>query len=242
MPLGRRWKLAIMLLLVAASLCMSGYAAYHAYRPKVVERVVENTRLVPQDCPKVNLGKHEYKPKSESGSGTPKSPPSQASTGNNNAQVGSLTQGSESAAQVGGSNNTIQSGGQRISAPNGIAIGGNATVDKPTVNNYFQGQPPATGSWRQSGAAYVEGKGYVNTVTFSVEKRMASPEFVFTCDSPCTFSNPNVTGLGFNQVTGKTINDHTLAVEFGSLEGNSTVTVRLSSEKESAVTEASINQ
>ena len=90
MPLNRKWKLAVMLLLVTASLCMSGYAAYRAYRPKVVERVVENTKLVPQYCPKVDSGQEQSKPRTTSQFAAPKTPPqpSQSATGNNNGQVG----------------------------------------------------------------------------------------------------------------------------------------------------------
>jgi len=55
MPLSRNWKLAIMLILVAISLAMSGYAAYRGYRPKIVEKpvIVEKpiTVSVPVPCP-----------------------------------------------------------------------------------------------------------------------------------------------------------------------------------------------
>jgi hypothetical protein len=64
MPLGRNWKLGIMLILVAASLGMSGYGFYRSLHPKIVEKTVTVTvdkpvdrvveKLVPQKCPKTH--------------------------------------------------------------------------------------------------------------------------------------------------------------------------------------------
>src|SRR6202011_3463219 len=51
MPLSRNWKLVIMLVLVAASLGLSGYGIYRSLRPKIVERIVENDRPVPVSVP-----------------------------------------------------------------------------------------------------------------------------------------------------------------------------------------------
>jgi hypothetical protein len=46
---GKNAKLVVMLLLVAISLGMSGYSAYRAYHPKIVEKIVE--KQVPTQCP-----------------------------------------------------------------------------------------------------------------------------------------------------------------------------------------------
>jgi hypothetical protein len=51
MPLSRNWKLVIMLVLVAASLGMSGYGIYRSLRPKIVGRIVEKDRPVPVAVP-----------------------------------------------------------------------------------------------------------------------------------------------------------------------------------------------
>lgn len=91
MPLSRKWKLAMMLLLVAAALGMSGYSFYRAMRPKIIERVVE--KPIPVPCPQLP---------------STKTPPivSGKQSGKNDTQSGSIKQGSGSIAQVGGSGNT----------------------------------------------------------------------------------------------------------------------------------------
>jgi hypothetical protein len=109
MPPSRRWKLAIMLGLVAASLGLSGYAFYRTLRPKIVEKIVEKPveKLVSQECPKPDITKQqsvegkEGKPISQ----IPIAPP-QTATGDNNAQVGgSVTAGPCSNVQIGGTGN-----------------------------------------------------------------------------------------------------------------------------------------
>jgi hypothetical protein len=70
---------------------------------------------------------------------------------------------------------------QIISAPNGIAIGG-GTVINPTVNN---GPPPAKLLWTQSAGGSV--KGLENTkIALDVDHTLEVPEFVVTCDRPCS--------------------------------------------------------
>ena len=129
---------------------------------------------------------------------------------------------------------------QTISAPNGIAIGG-GTVSNPIVNNY--GAQPPRGGWQQSGPTYVEGQGYKNTVTFAVDRTAVMPQFVITCDAPCKIaSSSDVRGLGFNQLTGKTIDDHRVAVEFSKLAPNSTVTVVLSATSTFTVTDVALER
>ena len=110
MPLSKRWKLALMLALVAASLGLSGYAFYRALRPKIVERVVEKPveRPVPQECPKIDFSKQQATPhtKKDKSASPTTTAPSQTATGNNNSQVGGgITTGDCSPVQVGGSNN-----------------------------------------------------------------------------------------------------------------------------------------
>jgi hypothetical protein len=75
MASGRKWKLAIMLVLVGASLGLSGYSFYRSRRPRVVEKTVTIEKpvekivekLVPQNCPtqalshKQNLSNEEAK-------------------------------------------------------------------------------------------------------------------------------------------------------------------------------------
>lgn len=113
MPLGKSWKLAIMLGLVAASLALSGYAFYRALRPKVVEKIVEKPveKLVPQECPKAEDSTSSKRQATMGGGNTkltpaPVIPTPQSATGNNNTQVGGgITTGPCSNVQVGGSGN-----------------------------------------------------------------------------------------------------------------------------------------
>lgn len=50
-PFSRRWKLAIMLILVGASAALSGYGFYRSLRPRIIEKIVERPveKIVP--CP-----------------------------------------------------------------------------------------------------------------------------------------------------------------------------------------------
>jgi hypothetical protein len=63
MSLSRRWKLAIMLTLVAASLALSGYGFYRSLHPRIVERIIEKPvdriveKMVPKDCPMPDNGR-----------------------------------------------------------------------------------------------------------------------------------------------------------------------------------------
>jgi hypothetical protein len=110
MSLSQRWKFAIMLVLIAASFGFSGYAFYRSRRPIVVEKIVEKSvdKLVPQKCPAPTTSKQQRPPiehKKDVASHAATNMPSQAANGNDNGQVGQLTQGSGSIAQVGGNGN-----------------------------------------------------------------------------------------------------------------------------------------
>jgi hypothetical protein len=105
-PLKPKWKLTLMLVLVAGSLGMSGYGFYRAYRPKIVEKIVEKPveKVVEKDIPQLCPQPQEKKPTKTRPPVSPSAPvPQNSST--------------------------------TISAPNGIAIGG-GTVYNPMVNNY----------------------------------------------------------------------------------------------------------
>jgi len=56
MPLSRKWKLAIMLFLVASSLSLSIYSFYRSRHPKIVEKIVEKPvvveKIIKPECPK----------------------------------------------------------------------------------------------------------------------------------------------------------------------------------------------
>jgi len=79
MPLSRKWKLAMMLGLVASSLCLSSYSFYRSLHPKIVEKIVEKPvdriveKLVPQECPSTPVSSRQHSDK-------PKTPPPPRST------------------------------------------------------------------------------------------------------------------------------------------------------------------
>jgi hypothetical protein len=104
---SRKWKLAIMLTLVAASLSLSGYSFYRSRHPIVIEKIVEKPvdriveKLVPQECQK-NQNRKPQKLKPSKASQTPAT----ASASDHGAAVGSITQGPDSIAQVGGAGNS----------------------------------------------------------------------------------------------------------------------------------------
>jgi hypothetical protein len=110
MPLSKRWKLGVMLALVAASLGLSGYSFYQSLHPKTVEKVVEKPveKIVTKECPKSpsqappkTISAAPKKPKSATSS-----PPAQTATGGNTGQVGGgVTIGPCSNVQIGGSGN-----------------------------------------------------------------------------------------------------------------------------------------
>jgi hypothetical protein len=104
MTLSRRWKLAIMLTLVAASLGLSGYSFYRSRHPKIIEKIIEKPvekiveKLVPQECPKCESAAITGKKKAAA-------PPPQTQSGQDNVQTGSITTAPCSNVQVGGSGN-----------------------------------------------------------------------------------------------------------------------------------------
>jgi len=63
MSLGRRWKLAIMLGLMAISLSLSGFGFYRSLRPRIVEKIVEKPvdrvveKSVQAECPQSPKGR-----------------------------------------------------------------------------------------------------------------------------------------------------------------------------------------
>lgn len=94
MRLSNKWKLAIMLLLLVSALGTSGYSFYRSRHPKIIERVVENKVSVPVPC-QTNL-QSQAKPRAR----FPKE-----QTKRDTVKTGSITQGSGSIAQIGGSGN-----------------------------------------------------------------------------------------------------------------------------------------
>jgi len=106
MSIGRRWKLVLMLSLVAASLALSGYGFYRSIHPLIVEKIVEKPvdriveKSVPMLCPEQ---KSPMKPSHiKTAAPTPKISPALPSS---------------------------------QSCPNGICIGGENNGN-PTVNNF----------------------------------------------------------------------------------------------------------
>jgi hypothetical protein len=105
---SRKWKLAIMLGLVALSLGLTGYSFYRSFRPKIVEKIVEKPvdrvveKLVPAECP---APKPTASGKSRKQASTSKSPPTASTSGDRSPAVGSVTQGPCSNLQIGGSDN-----------------------------------------------------------------------------------------------------------------------------------------
>jgi hypothetical protein len=94
MPPSRRWKLGIMLALVAFSLGLASYSFYRSRRPRIVEKIVEKPvdriveTIVPQKCPP--MASPEKK---------------KASLGSTPPTVGTLNQGAGSISQIGGAGN-----------------------------------------------------------------------------------------------------------------------------------------
>jgi hypothetical protein len=97
LPLSRKWKLVIMLLLVGISLGLSGYSFYRAYKPKIVERVIEKQipveKVVQKDCPP-NIAP---KPSSAKLPKKHTSKSTVSTSGGDSPAVGSITQGTGSA-------------------------------------------------------------------------------------------------------------------------------------------------
>lgn len=94
-----RRSLAIMLILVAAALGMSGYDFYHSLHPKIVEKVVTKTveKPVPIPCPEATPETKPTRPKAPSSA-------NQQQSGKSNVQTGSITQGCGSIQQGGTEN------------------------------------------------------------------------------------------------------------------------------------------
>jgi hypothetical protein len=109
MPPTRNWKLAVMLILVVASLGMNGYSFYRSTRPKIVEKVIEKPvdriveKIVQPQCPKVETVKPRAQKKDKSATGSvplassPQPPMTQDCGGGNcaqsNGQTGGITAG-----------------------------------------------------------------------------------------------------------------------------------------------------
>lgn len=105
---SRKWKLVIMLGLVALSLGLTGYAFYRSLRPKIVEkiiekpvdRIVEKEKIVPAECPKPPTAEKAKKAKKDNAppAGTPQQPPMTQDCGGGNCaqssgQTGGVTAG-----------------------------------------------------------------------------------------------------------------------------------------------------
>jgi hypothetical protein len=101
MPLSRRWKLILMLSLVAAALGMSGFNFYRSLHPKIIEKVVTKTieKPVPIPCPEPAKVQQSEKKKN-----TPDDASGKQQPGKENVQSGSITQGCGSIQQGGKGN------------------------------------------------------------------------------------------------------------------------------------------
>jgi hypothetical protein len=171
LPLGRRVKLTAMLMLMALSLGLSGRSFYLARHPRIVGKIVD--RPVSAPCPIATSV-----PKND-GRGLPKTShktlaPQASVTGNvtgKNAQVGSITQGSGSIAQVGGENNSA------------------------TVNNLTTRPDPAI-HWTQEpfAASASETRPGVR-ITIWTEGPMDLPAFLAKCDRPCGNVDADTDGM-----------------------------------------------
>jgi hypothetical protein len=162
MPLNRKWKLAIMLGLVAAALGMSAYSFYRSFRPKIVEKVIEKPvekvveKLVPQECPPVDT--HSKKASRDAA----KQPtPTQSQSGQSNTQTGPITQGPGSALSFG------QTGG---------ITGGTVYVGDPHPDPHFD--------WKQEKAQNSVFPAV--DITIDVDGPMYTPAFGALCNHPCS--------------------------------------------------------
>jgi hypothetical protein len=90
---GKKRTLIAMLILMALSLGMSGYALYKSLRPRIVEKAIDRPvervveKIVPQECPKCQAATYV------------------TSKGRNSGAVGTVQQGPCSSLNVGGSQN-----------------------------------------------------------------------------------------------------------------------------------------
>lgn len=85
----------------------------------------------------------------------------------------------------------------QITAPNGIAIGGNATVTNPTVNNFGAPEPNVT--WSQEKGNVTEDKKATVVVTLKVDHSFEIPAFLALCDRPC--ETVGATPPGYSQTS-----------------------------------------
>jgi len=92
MPLDRRWKLGMMLTLVAAALGMSGYNLYRSFQPKIVERIVEKTTSISVPCVEAPKDKSPEKlpEKTKSPNRSANSQQSEHGANNTNTQIGTV--------------------------------------------------------------------------------------------------------------------------------------------------------
>lgn len=161
--LSQNVKLGLMLLLVLLTVGLSVRSFYLARRPRIVEKIVDRPVSVP--CPLTSEGPKTINTRAptfpqkrlEQQQGSVRGNVS----GDKNAQVGSLTQGAGSVAQIGGENNSA------------------------TVNNLTTRPDPII-HWEQHqfGASESETRPGV-LVTIWTDGPMDLPAFVAKCDRPC---------------------------------------------------------
>lgn len=85
----------------------------------------------------------------------------------------------------------------QINAPQGIAIGGNATVTNPTVNNFGPPEPNVT--WTQEKGNSTADKKATVVVTLRVDHSFEIPAFLAQCDRPC--ETVGATAPGYSQAS-----------------------------------------
>jgi hypothetical protein len=157
--LGRKWKLAIMLGLMAVSLGLSGYGFYRSLRPKIVEKTITVEKIVekvvPQNCPQPPA---PTKPK-KSSAAKAANPPTVSTSGSDSPGVGSINQGAGSIAQVGGSGN------------------------QATVNNLEKPVPNIIGLTTTEALPASPHPGV--SLKFWIDSSFYDPTFLAECDRPC---------------------------------------------------------
>jgi hypothetical protein len=130
MPLSRRWKLAMMLGLMAVSLGLSGYGFYRSLHPQIIEKIVEKPieRIAP--CPE------------QKAAGVTPIPAEKVMKKPDHLETNPITQPKPKEGQNRSAPSTV------INAQNGIGISG-GEVTNPTVNNYGPPQRTIEGTDRE---------------------------------------------------------------------------------------------
>lgn len=199
MPLSQKWKLAIMLGLVAAAIGMSGYSVYRSLRPKIVEKIVEKPvdriveKIVRQACP-------EPTPKVES-----KKPQRSISQHNQDGSNNTNTQIGTAQAPV-------------AIAPNGIA---NAVPNWGT-QTVVNGPPPAILTFREDSVSSTDDHGMkILKVHVFTDRSIPAAHIGLLFSGPIELVNPGspyepkLSGSAISQFNWGGINKNGMPIDYG---------------------------